>query len=215
MVQKFNLKISPSKFCKQLYLGHLVLILTLKSKCFNKGWTGKGKPVSFPSLSNELLPSEAGGGSGTGRGGGRWFQRRRQDDPQEQASLLCWMNIHTWRNVWATFEMLICLYVTIINKTWRFCPEKFSLCPCTWFRQPCFSEACHQKACQHIFSEVAILRNWDEYWRSWRYLQQDNIFTSWENILNCSNLKIVFLSLSTYNVSSSVIFEKCLKLWFK
>ena len=52
------------------------------------------KPISFPSLSNKLLPSEAGGGSGTGRGGGRWFQRRRQDDPQEQASLLCWMNIH-------------------------------------------------------------------------------------------------------------------------
>ena len=111
------------------------------------------KPISFPSLSNKLLPSEAGGGSGTGRGGGRWFQRRRQDDPQEEASLLCWMNIHTWRNVWATFEMLICLYVTIINKTWRFCPEKFSLCPCRRFRQPCFSEACHQKACQHIFSE--------------------------------------------------------------
>ena len=94
MVRKFNLKISPSKFCKQLYLGHPVLILTLKSKCFKKGWTGKGKPVLFPSLSDMWLPSEAGGGSGTGRGGGRWFQRRRQDDPQEQASLLCWMNIH-------------------------------------------------------------------------------------------------------------------------
>ena len=110
VVRKFNLKISPSKFCKQLYLGHPVLILTLKSKCFKKGWTGKGKPVSFPSISDMWLPSEAGGGSGTGRGGGRWFQRRRQDDPQEQASLLCWMNIHKCVSYFWDVNMSLCHY---------------------------------------------------------------------------------------------------------